>query len=218
MAEESVLLDERPAEGVARLVLNRPDSKNALSQALRLALVERLTELAADDRIQSVIITGAGDVFCAGFDLKELSQGDSATIFADAGDYHRSLHRFPKPLIAAVNGPAMAGGMDLALMCDFRLGTASARFGQPQIRFGIPAAYDLVASVCDEGTARMLCLTGNVLDSDTALARGVLAAQFDDNAQLQEEALASAITIAESGSGAATKSRFIASQPVLFED
>jgi enoyl-CoA hydratase len=215
---EALLIREEVAEGVARLTLNRPASKNALSRALRTELVTQLTNLAADDAIESVILTGAGDVFCAGFDLKELSHGDSTEIFADAGNYHRVVHRFPKPLIAAVNGPALAGGMDLALMCDIRLGTFQARFGQPQVRFGIPAAYDLVSTVCDVGTARYLCLTGNFMESDEAVSRGILSGRFSDIDQLQQEALRCAETIAESKTGPASKARFLDRQPSLFEE
>lgn len=218
MNSETLLISELPAEGVSRLTLNRPHSRNALSRALRAELVARLTEIARDDAIEVVILTGAGDVFCAGFDLKELSTNDASAVFADAANYHRIVHRFPKPIIAAVNGPALAGGMDLALMCDMRLGTMDARFGQPQVRFGIPAAYDLVASVCGMNTARHLCLTGEVIESDVALARSILSERFADNAQLQQEALNSATAIAQSGSGRASKSAFLAGQPTLFED
>jgi enoyl-CoA hydratase/carnithine racemase len=218
MPNKTLVVSEKPAPGVARLTLNRPESKNALSQALRIELVSQLTALAADDAIEAVILTGAGDVFCAGFDLKELSAGDNATIFADAANYHRVIHRFPKPLIAAITGPALAGGMDLALMCDIRFGTVQARFGQPQVKFGIPAAYPLISSVCDESTARYLCLTGNVIDSDSALARGILAEQFADNAQLQQESLNCATAIAQAKSGRSTKAAFLARQPMLFED
>lgn len=218
MNEETLLITEQPIEGVARLTLNRPRSKNALSQALRLELVAQLTALAADESVEAVILTGGGDVFCAGFDLKELAAEDSSAIFADAANYHRVVHRFPKPLIAAINGPALAGGMDLALMCDVRLGTVHARFGQPQVRFGIPAAYDLVSSVIDESTARYLCLTGKVIDSDAALSRGILSERFTDDDQLQREALNCAAAIAESKSGASSKAAFLSRQPNLFED
>jgi len=204
-------------EGVAQLILNRPENKNALSKALRTALTAELTLLAEDDAVEAVILTGAGEVFCAGFDLKELSEGDSKAIFSEAANYHRVVHRFSKPLIAAINGPAIAGGMDLALMCDIRLGTEQASFGQPQVRFGIPAAYDLMVSVCDEATARYLCLTGNLIDSDTALARSILSERFSDSIQLLEEALNCAAMIAKSKSGKTSKAAFLARQPRLFE-
>ncbi len=214
---ETLLIVERPVEGVVQLTLNRPDSKNALSKALRTALVTQLTTLAEDDAVETVILTGAGEVFCAGFDLKELSQGDSKAIFNDAANYHRVVHRFPKPLIAAVNGPAVAGGMDLALMCDIRMGTGKGSFGQPQVRFGIPAAYDLIASVCDDATARYLCLTGNLIDSDAALARSILSECFSDRTQMLKEVLNCAATIAKSKIGKSSKAGFLARQPRLFE-
>lgn len=217
MSTDSLLITESPTEGVVRLRLNRPESKNALSQALRNELVAQLTALAEDNAVEAVILTGAGDVFCAGFDLKELSAKDNTAVFADAASYHRVVHRFPKPLIAAVNGPALAGGMDLALMCDIRLGTFQARFGQPQVRFGIPAAYDLMASVCGESTARHLCLTGEVVDSETALMRGILSERFADIVQLQRESLSCAAAIAESKTGAESKAAFLTRQPPLFE-
>lgn len=218
MSEEQVLLSERPIEGVARLTLNRPDKKNALSQALRTELVSELATLGEDESVEAVVLTGAGDVFCAGFDLKELSQGDSKAIFAEARGYHHAVHTFPKPLIAAVNGAALAGGLDLALMCDIRLGSSNAQFGQPQVRFGIPAAFDLVSSICDQSTARYLCLTGNVMDAGEALSRGIISERYDDGAQLVDAALACAAAIAEGKAGVSMKSSILTMQPALFSD
>lgn len=218
MSEEQVLISERPIEGVARLTLNRPDKKNALSRALRTELVSELAKLGEDDSVQAVVLTGAEDVFCAGFDLKELAQGDGKAIFADARGYHHAVHTFPKPLVAAVNGAALAGGMDLALMCDIRLGSSNAQFGQPQVRFGIPAAFDLLSSVCDQGTARYLCLTGNVIDADAALAGGIISERYYDDGRLLEESLACAAAIAEGKAGVSMKSSILGMQPDLFSD
>ncbi|MDH3640934.1 MAG: enoyl-CoA hydratase/isomerase family protein [Gammaproteobacteria bacterium] len=217
MSEEQVLISERPMDGVAQLTLNRPEKKNALSHALRTELVSELAGLGEDDSVQAVVLTGAGGVFCAGFDLKELAQGDSKAIFAEARGYHHAVHTFPKPLIAAVNGPALAGGMDLALMCDIRLGSSNAQFGQPQVRFGIPAAFALVSSVCDQGTARYLCLTGNVIDAGEALTRGIISERYDDRARLLEESLACAAAIAEGKAGVSMKSSILEMQPGLYD-
>ena len=218
MSEEQVLISEQPIDGVARLTLNRPDKKNALSHALRTELVSELGKLGEDESIEVVVLTGAGDMFCAGFDLKELAQGDSRSIFAEARGYHHAVHAFSKPLIAAVNGPALAGGMDLALMCDIRLGSSNAQFGQPQVRFGIPAAFDLLSSVCDQGTARYLCLTGNVIDADAALSRGIISERYDDGARLLEASLTCAAAIAKGKTGVSMKSRILETQPSLFSD
>ena len=212
-----ILQLERSEGDVALLTLNRANHRNALSLALRTDIVNCLAELADDPDIGAVVLTGAGEVFCAGFDLKELSEGDAASIFAEARLYHQAVHRFSKPVIAAINGPAMAGGMDLTFMCDIRLGCPQSRFGQPQVRMGIPAAYDLMRSVTDEGTARYVCLTGNVITADEALTRGVISALYEDGEQLLTEALACAAGMANNKAGVGMKGRFLAEQPKLYE-
>lgn len=204
-------------DGVALVTLNRPDSRNALSAALRSDISGCLRRLEEDAGVRAVVLTGAGQIFCAGFDLKELKAGDASTIFAEAQSYHRSVHAFRKPLIAAVNGPAMAGGMDLALMCDVRLGCRQSQFGQPQVRMGIPASYDLVRSVIDEATARYLCLTGDAVTADDALRHGIISAICADREELQTAALSCAARIAEGNIGEAMKARFLAEQPALFD-
>jgi len=206
------------ADGVATLTLNRPEKRNALSRALRGELVERLDELAKSDEVRAVVLTGAGPVFCAGFDRSEFAEGGMEEIFAEATEYHRRVFTFSKPLIAAVNGPALGGGCDLAVMCDFRLAAATAIFGQPQVRFGAAAAYDLMRVVLGSGAAREMCLTGRTYDADEALRIGlvnrVLAAdQLVDAAR----ARASEVAALPEGVAEAAKRDFIASQPRLFE-
>jgi enoyl-CoA hydratase len=205
------------ADPVAVLRLNRPGQKNALSSALRKALADSLVELAADPAIRAVIITGAGDSFCAGFDLKELQAGDPAEIFADARTYHHRVHTFAKPLVAAVNGPALAGGMDLATMCDLRLAVRDARFGQSQVKMGVPAAYDLTRTQMPEPMARRLCLTGDQISAQEALACGYLSAVFDDAAALEAGAMDWAGRLAAAAASESMKGQILASQPRLFE-
>jgi enoyl-CoA hydratase len=217
MSHSEILQLDKIDDGVAVLTLNRPTSRNALSSALRGDIADCLKALESDDDVKSAVLTGAGEVFCAGFDLKELAAGHTEEIFAEARKYHHAVHTFTKPLIAAVNGPAMAGGMDLAFMCDIRLGCGATRFGQPQVRMGIPAAYDLMRSVTDESTARHICLTGDVLDADAALARGLVSALYADGEQLRAEALACAALMAQSDAGKTMKAQFLAQQPRLFD-
>lgn len=215
-------MDDREAlqlgrtEAVAVLRLNRPAQKNALNRALRDALVGTLEQLAADDSVKAVVLTGAGDTFCAGFDLKELQAGDPAEIFSDAGNYHRQLHTFAKPLLAAVNGPALAGGMDLASLCDLRLAVAGAVFGQPQVRFGVPAAFELTRSQMNEGTARRLVLTGDRITADEALAAGYVSAVFQDARALESAAMEWAGRIAAATGSGAMKQQILAAQAPLF--
>ncbi len=213
--DESTLLVESAAEGVTLLTLNRPHKRNALNAELRTALVDTLTGLAHDDECRAVVITGAGGTFCAGFDLDELAGAASQEeLFAEADNYHRVVHTFPRPLVAAVAGPAVAGGFDLALMCDIRIAQPDARFGQPQVRFGVPAAFDLVRSVVAEPQARELCLTGQVIDAAEALRIGAVNAVVDE--PCLDHALTMAAAIAAVPAATTMKQTFVARQPRLF--
>ncbi|MBW2290327.1 MAG: enoyl-CoA hydratase/isomerase family protein [Deltaproteobacteria bacterium] len=215
MTDSLTTLEE--TDGVAVLTLNRPDKRNALSRALRDELVARLGTLAEADTVRAVVLTGAPPAFCAGFDRSELTGGDMAKVFADATEYHRRVYTFPKPLIAAVNGPALGGGCDLAAMCDFRLAAGTAVFGQPQVRFGAVAAYDLMRAVVGTGPAREMCLTGRTFAAAEAQAIGLVNRVLEP-AELQDASLALAREIAALPEGMAQSAKrgFVAHQPGLF--
>jgi enoyl-CoA hydratase len=169
---ELVLMSD-PTEGVATLTLNRPDKRNALSIALRDAVSDTLNALAGRDDIKVVVLTGAGNVFCAGFDLTEFEQleDDPAlgnALWASSDRFHRTVVTFPLPLVAAVNGPALAGGFDLAVMCDLRVAADTARFAHPELRFP-EAVYSPLHDLVGGAVARELCLTGRTLDAHEAL-------------------------------------------------
>ena len=120
------------ARAHAVLTLDRAAKKNALSVALRDEISDALDKLAADEAIKAVVITGAGDVFSAGFDLKEFpraleDEAFATELWASSDRYHHAVLRFPVPTIAAVNGPALAGGFDLALLCDIRVASTTRR-------------------------------------------------------------------------------------------
>lgn len=205
-------------DGIALLTLNRSEKRNALSRALREEITQRLDELAKSDQIRAVVLTGAGPVFCAGFDRSEFAEGDMEEIFAEATEYHRRVFTFTKPLIAAVNGPALGGGCDLAAMCDIRLAATTALFGQPQVRFGAAAAYDLMRVVLGSGAAREMCLTGRTYAAEEALAIGLV-----NRVVAPEELVDVARTLAgevaslPEGVAEAAKRDFVARQPSLFE-
>lgn len=214
MAYQFLRCDE---EGpVATITLNRPEKRNALSIALREELVSCLEELGKKERVKVVVLTGAGPSFCAGFDLGEFAGGKIEEILADAVTYHHKVYSFSKPLIAAINGPALAGGMDLAAMCDIRIASEEASFGQPQVRMGISAAYDLIRTVVPESVARELCLTGRKMDSQEALNIG-LVSKLIPRERLIEEALNMAKLVAENKASLTTKKQFLKEQPKLFE-
>src|SRR6201984_925304 len=117
-------------DGVATLTLARPQRRNALSIKLRNEITEQLDSWATDPAVRAVVLTGAGSTFCAGFDLDEFAQADLAPSIQDSSHrYHLAVWQFPKPLVAAVNGPAGAGGMDLCVLCDFRIASGDVKFG-----------------------------------------------------------------------------------------
>jgi enoyl-CoA hydratase len=216
MASELTILEE--ADGAAVLKLNRPEKRNALSRALREEIVQRLDALAKSDAVRAVVLTGAAPAFCAGFDRSEFAGGGMAETFAEATEYHRRVYTFPKPLIAAVNGPALGGGCDLAAMCDLRLASTAAVFGQPQVRFGAAAAYDLMREVLGSGAAREMCLSGRAYDASEACRIG-LVNRVVEPAELLDAASVLAREVASLPEGVAESSKrgFVAAQPPLFE-
>lgn len=183
--------------GVALLTLVRPEKRNALSLDLRSELTRELEALAADEDIRCVVLTGAGSAFCAGMDTGEFG-GDrehKERIVDLSIAVFRALGRFPKPVVAAINGPAVAGGFALALLCDLRIASADARMGFPEPPRGIPPSYAAARAALPAALAAELCLTGRVLDADEALARGVVAA-VEAAGELLPRALAMAAGIA----------------------
>jgi enoyl-CoA hydratase/carnithine racemase len=163
--------------GVVTLTLDRPQRKNALSIALRDELSDRLAALSGDEAARVVVLTGAGDAFSTGFDLKEFARiGEREVadrIWASSDRFHRTLLEFPLPTIAAVNGAALAGGFDLALMCDLRIASQRASFAHPEVAFGT-VAYGLLHDLVGGALARELTLTGRAMDAEEALARGLV--------------------------------------------
>lgn len=175
-----VLLEERPLPGCVQLTLNRPQAKNALSQALRRDLVTTLDQLAADAQTRVLILTGAGDAFCAGLDLKELGQtqgADGLALQDPALNPIAALQRFPGAVIGAVNGVAITGGFELALACDVVLCSHGARFADTHARIGVMPFWGLsqkLSRVLGLYRAKELSLTGNFLSAETAERWGLV--------------------------------------------
>jgi enoyl-CoA hydratase/carnithine racemase len=171
---DPLVLRTGPEEGVATLTLNRPEKKNALSIALRDELSDALDVLAGDEDVKTVVITGAGDTFSSGFDLREFEQPElTDQLWASSDRFHATVLQFPLPMVAAVNGPAIAGGFDLAVMCDLRVATGTARFAHPEIRFG-DVVYGPLHDVVGGGVARELCFTGRVVEANEAEELGLV--------------------------------------------
>lgn len=158
------------AGGVATLTLDRPDRRNALSILMRREISACLAALREDPAAGAVVLTGAGVAFSAGFDLEEFSKPELFDeLFESSSRYHKDVWSFPKPVIAAVNGPALGGAFDLACLCDVRLASARASFGHPEIKFGAPPLFTPLRWIVGDGVARDLCLTGRRVDAEEAL-------------------------------------------------
>jgi enoyl-CoA hydratase/carnithine racemase len=161
---------------VAVVTLQRADKRNALSVDMRMELAAAFGGLAEDPAAACVVLTGAGSAFCAGMDVTQFG-GDRANkerLVESSTAAFGAVARFPKPLLAAVNGPAIAGGFVLALHSDLRLAAGSARFGFPELPRGIPPSYAAARAVLPEPLARELCLTGRLMDAEEALRVGLV--------------------------------------------
>jgi enoyl-CoA hydratase len=185
MGFQLITVEKRP-DKIGILTLNRPELRNAISIQMRREISACLNEWGSDPEIGIVILTGSGSAFTAGFDLKEFrNQELFDELFNSSAQYHRDVWKFPKPIIAAVNGPAMAGGFDLAKLCDVRICSKSAVFGHPEIKFGIPTLFTPLRWIVGEGLARDLCLTGRNINADEAHRIGLVSEIIDDDQLLQ---------------------------------
>ena len=160
------------------LTLNRPECRNALSRELVAALTEQLVAANKDDRVRSAMITGAPPAFCAGLDLRELSDTAGGQAQRDAAallQLYGTVDHLPKPVIAAVNGPAVAGGALLVSVCDLAICGQSAMIGYPQIKHGLVATVVLtyLRPLVGERQAKFLLLTGESLTAERALQFGL---------------------------------------------
>jgi enoyl-CoA hydratase/carnithine racemase len=181
-------------DGVATLTLARSERRNALSIKMRDEITQQLADWAADSAVRVVVLTGSGPTFCAGFDLNEFGQTELAQPIKDSSRrYHLAVWHFPKPLVAAVNGPAMGGGMDLTVLCDCRIASTAAVFGHPEIKFGAPPLFTPLQWIVGLGVARELCLTGRRMDATEALRIGLVTRVTEP-----EELLGGALTMARS--------------------
>lgn len=169
MFKNDLVIVEGPRDGIATVKFNRPGKKNALSIALRDEFTETIRLLEENEQVKVVIVAGAGGVFSAGFDLGEFARaGEEPAFFEriwESGDsYHEVLLNYSLPLVAAVDGNALGGGMDTAVLCDVRIASETARFGHPEASFG-DVMYSPLQDLIGGGAARDLCLTGRVIDA-----------------------------------------------------
>jgi enoyl-CoA hydratase/carnithine racemase len=185
----SVVLLERPSPGVALLRLNRPDRLNALNMELRETLAAHFIDLASDDAVRCVVVTGDEKAFAAGADVAELAQRTPTDpAFERTRVAWAAIERYQRPIIAAVNGFALGGGCELALHCDIIIAGEGAKIGQPEVKLGImPGAggtQRLVRAVGKFAALRWL-LTGDLLNASEAHRMGLVSEVVADGEVLK---------------------------------
>ena len=182
---------------LAIITLNRPPA-NALSSGTIAELEAAFTELEGDSTVKAIIITGAGQyIFAAGADINEFTQLDAATgehLLRRGQELFDRIERFPKPVIAAINGACLGGGNELAMACDLRVAAESARFGQPEINLGLLpgwGAMKRLPRLVGKGKALEMLLTGDMVKASDALRLGLVNRVVpDDELMLQAKNLA----------------------------
>ncbi len=179
MATEQVVLKKIDGH-VATLTINRPDKLNALNIATRSRLVEELDDLAANDDIRVVIVTGAGEKsFIAGADIAEFegrSPVEQFRVMTDSSVF-LAVDQFPKPIIAAINGFCLGGGCELALACDIRIASEKAKLGQPEINLGLlpgGGGTQRLPRLVGMGAALKMLYTGDFIRADEAHRIGLV--------------------------------------------
>jgi enoyl-CoA hydratase/carnithine racemase len=213
------LLSLERREDVAIVTLQRPEKRNALSIDLRVELADAFGALGEDDDVGSVVLTGAGPAFSSGMDVTQFG-GDrehKQRLVDTSISCFRAVGNCPKPVVAAVNGPALAGGFALALLCDLRLAAESASFGFPELPRGIPPSYAAARAALPRTVATELVLTGRLLDAAGALRAGIVnAVHSDDELMARALELAGRIASGPREAIAATKRRILIDRETSF--
>ncbi|MCP4958106.1 MAG: enoyl-CoA hydratase [Actinomycetia bacterium] len=194
------LLIER-AGPISILTFNRPDRRNALNSAMRRGLSDAMAEASDDDEVRVIVLTGADPAFCAGLDLVELGSGrNEAERASNVGRGSiRPWRPMTKPIIGAINGPAVTGGFELALNCDFLIASDRASFADTHARVGVMPGWGLTPLLADAvgaRRARQISLSGNYVDAGKALTWG-LVNEVVPHESLMDVVMELAIDIAE---------------------
>ena len=161
-------------DGVAVVALDRPERRNALTTALMAAIAAAMTSLDRDDSVGAIVLTGRDPAFCAGLDLAELSSSGENLFFDETG---RPWPRLSTPVIAAVNGPAVTGGLELVLHCDFALASERASFADTHTRVGVLPGWGLsvlLPQAIGLRRAKQMSCTGNYVPAELAVEWGLV--------------------------------------------
>lgn len=195
---------------IARITINRADKRNALSEDVIAGLKKSFTKASENKKVKAVILTGSGNTFCSGADLKYLQQLQEFSEEENREDSQKLLELFQqiyflkKPVIAQVNGAALAGGCGLVSVCDFAFSTVEAKFGYTEVRIGfIPAMVSVfLLRKLGEARAKRLLLGGEIIDCDTAEKIGLINGYFEEE-KLETRVLEFATTLCRHNSSTA---------------
>lgn len=194
-------------DGVAIVTISHAEKRNACTQAMWQGLGETFTALASNPAARAIVLTGAGDVFCAGADISEFAtkRNNAAMAHAYSNDVDAAevaIHEAPMPVIAAIRGPAIGGGCGLAVACDFRMGDAKTRMGIPAARLSVVYSLketQVLAEVVGASNAKRILFSGDYFDAEASRSLGLLD-------EIVEDPLASAIAYASHIAGRAPMS------------
>jgi len=216
------ILKMEAAEGVAVITISRPQALNALNTRFFQEMDSLIAEISPRDDIKVLIITGEGKAFVAGADIAEMvhkTQAEGKEFSKWGQRTFRSLELLAKPVIAAVNGFALGGGSELALACDFRIASAKAKFGQPEVNLGVIPGYaatQRLPRLIGLGNALFLLLTGEMIGAEDALRMGLVQKVVEPE-QLMPTALGLAKTIASKGPQAVKRVKQAARRGLLMD-
>jgi enoyl-CoA hydratase len=178
MAASESLIVERPSDDIVVLRINRPQVRNALNLEVRAGLAEKITQYGAEKAVRCLIVTGSDAAFAAGADIGEMAEADPVEVMSrNVQKYWRAIMDCPKPLIAAVEGYALGGGLELALCADIIIAGEGAKLGLPEVKVGIlPGAggTQKLARLVGRHRAMLLIMTGRVFGAAEALGMGVV--------------------------------------------
>jgi enoyl-CoA hydratase/carnithine racemase len=198
------------ADGVGTITFSRPERRNALSVGMLTALSDALDAFAADEEVAAIVVTGGPEMFCAGLDL-DLQSGfteQTRALYSEAClRAYGTLLDHPKPTIAAIAGPALGGGCDIAVFCDIRIADPGSVFGFPQIKMGLTPYFSPLWKIVGLSQAKLLTFSGDRIDAAEALRIGLVDRHAGD---VVAEATALARSIAETGTRSAVNNKEIA--------
>jgi enoyl-CoA hydratase/carnithine racemase len=207
------LLSIERRDGSALVTLQRPEKRNALSIDLRVELAEAFARLGEDEEVGCIVLTGAGPAFCAGMDVTQFG-GDlehKRRLVETSTGAFEAVGSCPRPVVAAVNGAALAGGFALALLCDLRIAAESASFGFPELPRGIPPSYASARAAMPAAAAAEVALSGRVFGAEEALRLGAVNEVVADGVVLERALeVATGIAAAPIAATLETKRRILA--------